>query len=42
MGVKMNFRIVTKNLAADPKIWFPIDFKAFSTQESLPTAWELI
>ena len=40
----MNFRIVTKNHAADSKIVSPkkIDFRADLTYESHPTAWELI
>ena len=44
MDVKMNLRIITKNLAADSKIGFPlkIDFRADWTHESNPTAWELI
>ena len=39
----MNFRIITKNHAADSKISFPrkIDFRADGTYESQPTAWEL-
>ena len=43
MGVKMNFRIITKNHAADSKIGSPqkIDSKAVMTKESNPTAWEL-
>ena len=43
MGVKMNFRIITKNHASDSKIRSPhkIDFRADGTQESHPTAWEL-
>ena len=42
MGVKMNFRIITKNRAADSKIGSPekIDFRAVATHESHPTAWE--
>ena len=44
MGVKMNFRIITKNHEADSKIGSPskIDFRADGTQESHPTASELI
>ena len=43
MGVKMNFRIITKNHAADSKIRYPqkIDFRVDGTHESYPTAWEL-
>ena len=43
MGVKMNFRIIKKNHAADSKIRSPqkIDFRADGTHESHPTAWEL-
>ena len=42
MGVKMNFRIVTKNPAADSKKGYPlkIDFRADGTHESHPTACE--
>ena len=44
MGVKINLRIITKNHAADSKKRSPheIDFKAVGTNESYPTAWELI
>ena len=38
MGLKMNFRIKTKNHAVVSKI---IDFRAVGTYESHPTAWEL-
>ena len=43
MGVKMNFRIITKNHATDSKIGSPlkIDSRADGTHESHPTAWEL-
>ena len=43
MDVKMNFRIITKNLAADSKIGSSqkIGFRADGTHESHPTAWEL-
>ena len=43
MGVKMNFRIITKNHAADQKIRNrpKIDFRADGTHEFQPTAWEL-
>ena len=43
MDVKMNLRIIKKNLAADSKIGSPlkIDFGANWTHESNPTAWEL-
>ena len=39
----MNFRIITKNHAADAKIRFPqkIDFRADGTHEYHPTTWEL-
>ena len=44
MDVKMNFRIITKNHAADSKIGSSqkIDFRADGTHESHPIAWELI
>ena len=40
MGVKMNFRIITKNRAVDSKIGPPhkIDLRADGTRESKPTA----
>ena len=43
MGLKMNFRIITKNHAADSKIRSPqkIDFSGDGTHESHPTAWKL-
>ena len=43
MGVKMNFRIIKKNHAADSKIRSSqkIDFRADEIHESHPTAWEL-
>ena len=43
MGVKMNFRIITKNHACDSKIRSPhkIDFRRNGTHDSHPTAWEL-
>ena len=43
MGVKMNFRMVTKNHVANSKIGSPqkIDFTLDGTHESHPTAWEL-
>ena len=43
MDVKINLRIITKNLAADSNIGSPlkIDFRADWTHESDPTAWEL-
>ena len=43
MSVKMNFRIIAKNHAADSKIRSSqkIDFRADGTQESNPIAWEL-
>ena len=43
MNVKMNLRVITKNLAADSKIGSPlkIDIRADSTHEFNPTAWEL-
>ena len=39
----MNFRMITKNHAANSKIGSPkkIDFRTDGTQESQPTAWEL-
>ena len=41
--VKMNFRIITKNHAADSEIRSPqkIDFRDDGTHKSHPTAWEL-
>ena len=43
MTVKINFRIIKKNHAADSKIGSSpkIDFRADRTQEFHPTAWEL-
>ena len=43
MNVKMNFRIITKNHAADSKIGssLEIDLRADWTHESNLTAWEL-
>ena len=43
MGVKMNFRIITKNHEDDSKIGFSpkIDFRADGSQESHPTTWVL-
>ena len=43
MDVKMYFRIITKNHAADSKIGslLKIDFRADWTHESNPKAWEL-
>ena len=43
MVVKMNFRIITKNHAADSKIesTHKIDFRADGIHESHPTAWVL-
>ena len=40
----MNWRIITKNHAADSKIGSPlkIDFRADWTHEYIPTAWDLI
>ena len=44
MDVKINFRIITKNHAADSKIGSPlkINFRADGTHESIPAVWELI
>ena len=44
IDVKMNLRIITKNLAVDSKIVsaLKIDFTADWAHESNPTAWELI
>ena len=44
MDVKRNSRIITKNHAADSKIGslLKIDFRAYWTHESNPTAWVLI
>ena len=43
-GLKINFRVTTKNHAADSKIGSSqkIDFRAVGTHESYPIAWELI
>ena len=40
MAVKMNFRIITKNPAAESKVGSPlkIDFRADETHEFSPTA----
>ena len=39
----MTLRILMKNHAADSKIGFPlgIEFRAYWTHESNPTAWDL-
>ena len=41
MGVKIDFRIITKNHAADSKIGCArkMDFRAAETHGSHPTAW---
>ena len=43
MDVKMNLKMITKNLPVDSKIMSPLkmDFRADWTHESNPTAWEL-
>ena len=43
MEVELNFRIITKNHAADSKIGSPykFDFRADGTHKSHPIAWEL-
>ena len=43
MGVKMNFRIITKNHAADPEIGFLTKSisKPNGRATAMPTAWEL-
>ena len=43
MAVRLNFRIITRNHAADSKIGSPkkIDVRADGTHESHPTVWEL-
>ena len=43
MGVKMNLRIIAKNLAADPEIGFLTKsiLKPFGRATALPTAWKL-
>ena len=43
MGIKKNFRIITKNHAADSEKGFPqkIDFRDDGTHKSHPRAWEL-
>ena len=44
MAVKMNFRIITKNHAADPEIGFHTKSisKPNGRATAMPTAWELI
>ena len=44
MAVKMNLRILTKNLAADPEIGFlkKSISKSNGSATAMPTAWELI
>ena len=44
MGVKMNFRIITKNHAADPEIGFLTKSisKPFGRATVMPTVWDLI
>ena len=44
MGVKINFRIITKNRVADPEIRFLTKsiLKPNGRGETMPTAWELI
>ena len=43
MSVKMNFRIITKNHAADPEIKFLTKSisKLYGHATALPTAWEI-
>ena len=43
MSAKMNLRIKTKNLAAEPKIGFRIKsiFEPYGRATAMPTAWEL-
>ena len=43
MAVKMNSRIITKNHAADPEIWFLTKSisKPYDRATAMPTAWEL-
>ena len=43
MGVKMNFRIITKNRAADPQIEFRTKsfLKPCGRAAAMPTPWEL-
>ena len=44
MGVKMTFRIITKNRAADPEIGFLAKsiLKPYGRTAAMPTAWKLI
>ena len=44
MGVKINFRIITKNRAADPEIGFLAEsiLKPYGRAAAIPTAWKLI
>ena len=43
MDVKMNFRIITKNRAADPEIGFLTKsiLKSYGRATAMPTAWKL-
>ena len=43
MGVKMNFRIITKNDVADPEIGFLTRSisKPYGRATAMPTVWEL-
>ena len=43
MSVKMNSRIKTKNVAAEPEIGFLIKsiFEPYGRATAMPTAWEL-
>ena len=43
IGVKMNFRIITKNIAADQEIRFPTKSisKPYGRATAMPIAWKL-
>ena len=43
MGEKINLRIITENLAADPEIGFLTKsiLKPYGRATAMPTAWEL-
>ena len=43
MGVQMNLRIITKNIAADPEIGFLTKSisKTYGRATAIPPAWEL-
>ena len=43
MGVRMNLRIITKNMAAGPEIRFPVKSisKPYGRETAMPPAWDL-